>query len=79
MAYYLHVYYTLRHCNARDCEYGRRETLVRCFSNYGPSSSSAWCLVADTPFTFILNDDRLLYPALFFKSMTLRVLGTIII
>ena len=26
-----------------------------------------------TPFTFILNDDRLLYPALFFKSITLRV------
>ena len=26
-----------------------------------------------TPFTFILNDDRLLYTALFFKSITLRV------
>ena len=24
-------------------------------------------------FTFILNDDRLLHPALFFKSITLRV------
>ena len=34
-----HVYYTLRHCNAR--EYSRRETLVRCCSNYGPSSSMA--------------------------------------
>ena len=29
-----------------------------------------------TPFTFILNDDRLLYPALFFKSISL---GAIII
>ena len=26
-----------------------------------------------SPYTFILNDDRLLYPALFFKSITLRV------
>ena len=37
--------YTLRHCNARDCEYGRRETLVQCCSNAGPPSSmpaSAW-------------------------------------
>ena len=48
---------TVRHCNARGCEYGRRETLVRCCSNYGPSSSmaaSAWRLVAAYPFTFIL-------------------------
>ena len=50
--YYFHVYYTLRHCNACGCEYGRRETLVRCCSNSGPSSSmaaSAWHLVAAYP------------------------------
>ena len=27
--------YTLRHCNARGCEYGQRETLVQCCSNAG--------------------------------------------
>ena len=35
--------------NARGCEYGRRETLVQCCYNAGPSSSMAawvWCLVA---------------------------------
>ena len=31
--------YTLRHCNALGCEYGRRETLVQCCSNAGPPSS----------------------------------------
>ena len=44
--------YTLRHCNARGCEYGRRETLVQCCSNAGPPSSmpaSAWRLVAAYP------------------------------
>ena len=72
----LHVYYTLRHCNARGCEYGRRETLVRCCSNYGPSSSiaaSVWHLVAAYPVYIYSHSDRLLYPALFFKSITLRV------
>ena len=37
---------------ARGCEYGWRETLVRCCSNSGPSSSmaaSAWHLVAAYP------------------------------
>ena len=50
--YYLHVYYTLKHGNARGCEYGQRETLVRCCSNYGPLSSmvaSAWRVVAAYP------------------------------
>ena len=28
-------YTLLRHCNARGCEYGRRETLVQCCSNAG--------------------------------------------
>ena len=49
----IHVYDTLRHCIARGCEYGQRQTLVRCCSNYGPSSSmaaSAWRLVATYPF-----------------------------
>ena len=35
--------------NALGCEYGRRETLVQCCSNAGPSSSiaaSVWRLVA---------------------------------
>ena len=65
--YYLHVY-TLRDCNARDCEYGRRETLLQCCFNAGPSSSmaaSVWRLVELTLFTFIPRDDRLLNPASF--------------
>ena len=44
--------YTLRHCNARGCEYGRRETLVQCCSYAGPPSSmlaSAWRLAAAYP------------------------------
>ena len=44
--------YTLRHCNARGCENGRREMLVQCYSNAGPASSmaaSAWRLVAAYP------------------------------
>ena len=46
-----HVY-TLRHCNSRGCEYGRREKLVQCCSNDGLLSSmpaSAWRLVAAYP------------------------------
>ena len=46
-----HVYIP-RHCNARGCEYGRRETLVQCCSNAGPSSlmaASAWHLEAAYP------------------------------
>ena len=53
-----------------------RETLVRCCSNYGPSSSmaaSAWRLVAAYPAYVYSHSDRLLYPALFFKSIALRV------
>ena len=44
--------YTLRHCNACGCEYGRRETMVQCCSNAGPLSSmaaSVWRLVAAYP------------------------------
>ena len=44
--------YTLRHSNARGCEYGRCETLVQCCSNAGPPSSMpalAWRLVAASP------------------------------
>ena len=33
--------YTLRYCKAHGCEYGRRETMVQCCSNAGPSSSMA--------------------------------------
>ena len=66
----------LRDCNARDCEYGRRETLLHCCFNAGPSLSmaaSVWRLVELTPFTFIPRDARLLNPASFSKSITLRV------
>ena len=31
--------YTLGHCNARGCEYDRREMFVECCSNAGSSSS----------------------------------------
>ena len=44
--------YTMRHCNARGCEYGRRKTMVQCCSNAGPPSSmaaSVWHLVAAYP------------------------------
>ena len=34
-------YYLLRHCNARGCEYGRRETLVQGCSNAGPPPTVA--------------------------------------
>ena len=46
------VFYVDQDCNACGCEYGRRETLVRCCSNYGPLSSmaaSAWRVVAAFP------------------------------
>ena len=33
--------FTLRQCNARGCEYGRRETLVQCCCNTGPPSLMA--------------------------------------
>ena len=44
--------FTLRQCNARGCEYGRRETLVQCCCNTGPPSlmpASAWRLVVAYP------------------------------
>ena len=44
--------YTLRHCNACGCEYGRHEMSVQCCSNAGPTSSmaaSVWHLVAVYP------------------------------
>ena len=36
-------------------------------------AASAWRLVAAYPVTIIFNNDRLLYTALFFKSIFLRV------
>ena len=56
--------YTLRHCNARGCEYGRREMLVECCSNAGPPSSvpaSPWRLVAAYPVYVYSLDIAVLY------------------
>ena len=52
-------------------EYGRRETLLQCCFNAGPSSSMAASVCVS--FTFIPRDDKLLNPASFSKSITLRV------
>ena len=76
------MYYTLRHCNARGCEYRRRETLVRVVLIMGHCHQwrhqigVSWLR---TPFTFILHDDRLLYPALFFQINNFASLCAIII
>ena len=62
---------TLRHCNARGCEYGRRDTSVQCCSNAGsPSSVGASVRRVQTLFMFIPGEDRLLFPASFSKAKT---------
>ena len=67
---------TLRHCNARGCECGRRETFMQCCSNAGPPSSmpaSPWCLVAAYPVYVYSHWWQTVIHCLIFQIINLRV------
>ena len=66
--------YSLRHCNARGCEYGWRETTLQCCANAGPPRhwrhrlGVLWRCVPRSRLSPLM-----LYPASFSKAITSRV------